>query len=108
MIIFSYEWLRRVFYLIFLFSLGFDKYIYLYASQKGFSTIIISFCSDLVVRIGKPEEVLPFLIKSVAATTSHLVFQEEVTNFCNATIIVIYFVGDIHSEQFKILYFILY
>ncbi|XP_047475916.1 cryptochrome DASH-like isoform X1 [Penaeus chinensis] len=35
--------------------------------------------SDLIVRLGKPEEVLPFLIKSVAATTSHLVFQEEVT-----------------------------
>ncbi|XP_071549245.1 cryptochrome DASH-like isoform X3 [Panulirus ornatus] len=35
--------------------------------------------SDLVVRFGKPEEILPGLLKSVPASSHFLVFQEEVT-----------------------------
>ncbi len=37
-----------------------------------------SFFSDLVVRLGQPEQILPLLVKSLTDHECHLVFQEEV------------------------------
>ncbi|XP_045130719.1 cryptochrome DASH-like isoform X1 [Portunus trituberculatus] len=35
--------------------------------------------SDLVVRLGQPEQILPLLVKSLSARECHIVYQEEVT-----------------------------
>lgn len=72
------EWLRRAY--TFIFAIFLCRLQLKFFTEKVFYSNF-SFYSDLIVRVGKPEEVLPFLIKSVAATTSHLVFQEEVINF---------------------------